>query len=227
MIFDLIFIHTFQKQGRPATLRERLDMRKTCGPYQWRPSEPGVGRSFYQSSRGLSCGDSTFDLRLSLANDVLFAAGERRDLQQTTGYYTSSDCSDTMQPIIARLNHARGYLAGWTLGRGMLATLGGEIYDTAAEAAAAAHVEADHAAARERDEEEQQQYLAKFVEEEQERGRIHDAAVAALGRHASALTVEWEHGQYWINDNDTGAQWSVVITTRNNYDFEQVTDDQE
>jgi len=36
------------------------------------------------------------------------------------------------------------------------------------------------------------------------------------------LQVDWEHGQWWVTNRYTGAQWSVVETTRG-LDFEQVT----
>lgn len=48
-------------------------------------------------------------------------------------------------------------------------------------------------------------------------------AAANLGERLSA---DFEHGQWWITDLDTGAQWSVVDTSRG-YDFEQVTEGEE
>lgn len=134
--FDTIYIHGFEtSNGKPPSLKERAEMRKVCGPYQWTPSEPGKGRGFYQSSKGLRMGDSTFKLRLESANDSLSGR-----LSMIDGYFTDEDCSsDTLKPIIARLNHNRGFLAGWTMGKGMCASLDADVYETAEEAAMAAH----------------------------------------------------------------------------------------
>lgn len=141
MIFDgPIYIH------HKGTVRQRQIDRKFCGPYQWTPDDldkwlqtygrPSRGRGFYQSSSGLSCGDSTFSLRLELANDVLT---ESR-LRHTEGYYCDLDCTgDTLQPIIARLPHGRGFLAGWTMGNDMIASINLDIYKTPEDAAKAAH----------------------------------------------------------------------------------------
>jgi hypothetical protein len=46
-------IHDFK---RP--LRERLKRRELTGPYYWNPTQPGKGRGFYQSSKGLFCDKS-------------------------------------------------------------------------------------------------------------------------------------------------------------------------
>ena len=41
------------------------------------------------------------------------------------------------------------------------------------------------------------------------------------------LQADYEHGQWWITDRDTGTQWSVVDAegpgTHNGFDFEMVT----
>lgn len=118
-------------------LAERAASRKVVGPYRWSPSTPGKGRGFYQAGgSGLECGDSTFRLRLEWANDHL--GGSR--LSHTTGYYCDLDGEgDTLQPIIARLPHGRGFLAGWTMGPNMAACLDGSIYIDEYDAARAAH----------------------------------------------------------------------------------------
>lgn len=145
-MFKEIYIHTFERNGKPATLRERLEMRKTCGPYRWTPAEPGQGRGFYQSSKGLWCGDSTFDLRLVYANELLPWYFK---LRRTEGYYVDMD--EILTPIVARLPHGRGFLAGWTMGPGMCASLDGHVWHDPESAARAAHQEAEQAAERERE----------------------------------------------------------------------------
>lgn len=59
--------------------------------------------------------------------------------------------------------------------------------------------------------------------------RILRAARAILGRRP--LSAFYEHGQWWIEDRDTGAQWSVVDAeggrSVDGFDFEQVTDGDE
>lgn len=51
--------------------------------------------------------------------------------------------------IIARLPHGRGYLAGFTMGEGMAASLDGHIWTDIEDAARAAYDEAESAADRE------------------------------------------------------------------------------
>lgn len=45
------------------------------------------------------------------------------------------------------------------------------------------------------------------------------------------LSIDFEHGQWWVTDLKTGAQWSVVDAEGGNsvdgFDFEQVTDGDE
>lgn len=134
-------------------LSERAKARKTVGPYRWRPSTPGTGRGFYQSGRSLECGDSTFSLRLGWANDHL---GGR----WPSGYYCDSEGEgDTLQPIIARLPHGRGFLAGWTMGESMAACVAGDIYPDPEDAARAAHDMA------EQDAEANREYVERMNEE--------------------------------------------------------------
>ena len=39
------------------------------------------------------------------------------------------------------------------------------------------------------------------------------------------LSVDWEHGQWWVTNLDTGAQWSVHLCSGpRGLDFEQVSD---
>lgn len=131
-------------------LAERAKARKSVGPYRWRPSKPNNGRGFYQSSHGLAMdrAGSSINLRLEEANDHL--RGSR--LSHISGYYCDPyGDGDTLQPIIARLPHGRGFLAGWTMGAGMCAALDSEIWETEEEAARAAHDMAERDAERERE----------------------------------------------------------------------------
>lgn len=119
-------------------LIKRAEMRKHCGPYQWTPAKPGGGRGFYQSSRGLYCDrtGSIFDLRLTEANEHVNRASS---LYRINGYYCDNfgDCS--LMPIVARLPHGRGFLAGWTMGPGMCASIDLTLHDNERDAAYAAH----------------------------------------------------------------------------------------
>jgi hypothetical protein len=132
-------------------LADRAKMRKIVGPYRWTPATPGIGRGFYQSSKGLEVDriGSTFRLRLESASGHLPTYNRDRYI---TGWYGSGDT--VFMPIIARLPTNRGFLAGWTMGEGMLAALDSHIYDDAKSAAIAAYSMAEYDAGRDREEEE-------------------------------------------------------------------------
>lgn len=156
-LFDRI---TMIDYARP--LRDRAKARKTCGPYTWTPTAPGNGRGFYQASRGDVAVDrhgSTFDLRLTECAET------HRGI---TGYYADQDT--VISPIVARLPHGRGFLCGWTMGRGMCGALEPEIYDSEEEACRAAHDEAERAAEREREYQEEEN--ARMREEEERDAEI-------------------------------------------------------
>ena len=150
MTFDTIYLHGYSTtDGHRPTLRERLQMRKTCGPYQLTPGDATKRKSigFYTTSRGLAMGDGSVRLRLELANDQ-----EIGRLSDIRGYYTDQECCDeTMKPITARLPHSRGFLAGWTMGGGMCAKLETRVYAEIEEAARAAHSIAEYDANEESD----------------------------------------------------------------------------
>lgn len=173
--FKTIYIHT------GGSLPERLKLRKHCGPYQWTPAEPGKGRGFYQSSKGLSMGDGPLDLRLKLANDCEDVG---RDLSRIDGYWTNEDCDESLTPIIALLPRSRGFLAGWTMGKGMYASIGAEIYDSEREAARAAHHDAEYAAERER---EYQAEENARIEEEERQAEIEQEENDKLGAEESEI----------------------------------------
>ena len=129
-----------------ATVARRLEMRRWVGPYCWTPAKPNQGRAFYQHNGSLKVDakGSTFNLRLEFANDHLTGR-----LARVYGYCMGH--GEYIQPIIARLPHGRGFLAGWTMGSGMLASVDATIHASEHDAALAAHDEAASAAERERD----------------------------------------------------------------------------
>lgn len=137
-MFAQITLHDFSQP-----LAARKASRKYVGPYTWRPAKPGTGRGFYMTE-----GHGGIVLRIEDANDSIPGGNSLRSID---GYYIDSDCHDTLQPIIARLPHGRGYLAGWTMGTGMASSIDAHIWETAEEAAMAAHDEAERAADREQE----------------------------------------------------------------------------
>ena len=52
-----------------------------------------------------------------------------------------------------------------------------------------------------------------------------------LAKEAHSYNADYEHGQWWITDLDTGRQWSVVDAVGgrsvDGFDFEQVSDGDE
>ena len=50
--------------------------------------------------------------------------------------------------------------------------------------------------------------------------QVRAAAYEQLG--LTHYQTDFEHGQWWVTDRRTGAQWSVV-DTNTGFDFEQVT----
>lgn len=138
---------TLINYARP--LRERLESRKVVGPYRWTPAKPGGTRGFYQASDERNSGSfhpiaptkmdaygSAFDLRLSYAETHLPRESRLRGIR---GYYADSFQDDTLTPIVASLPHGRGFLAGWTMGPGMCGAIDLDTYDSAEDAARAAH----------------------------------------------------------------------------------------
>lgn len=122
------------------------------------------GRSAHSGALFVDKAGSSFNLRLAYANDLLADAGASHYLQRIDGYYTSNDSagSDTMQPIVARLTHSRGFLCGWTMGQGMCAVLDtSSVYSDAVDAARAAHRMAEHDAEEEREYQEQDRERAE------------------------------------------------------------------
>jgi len=124
-------------------LRERLKSRKlgaggSAGLYRWTPTEPGTGRGFYSGDDELVMGDATFSLRLEYADPY----GRVK--------YTADEYGDTtFTPVIARLPHTRGFLAGWIMGANMAGSLSGTIWRDEDDARRAAREDARISAERE------------------------------------------------------------------------------
>lgn len=67
-------------------------------------------------------------------------------------------------------------------------------------------------------------YPASTINEPSMGQCVYKAARAVLQR--PTLSVHFEHGQWWVTELATGAQWSVV-DSNNGFDFEQVTEGEE
>jgi hypothetical protein len=57
--------------------------------------------------------------------------------------------------------------------------------------------------------------------------RVLKAARLVLRRRGGTLAADFEHGQWWVTDLETGAQWAVVDAeggrSVDGFDFERVT----
>lgn len=145
-MFNEIVLHNY---AAPLASRKRT----FTGPYRWKPATKSEGRGFYcqHDTREIRCADhgAGFDLRLESANEHLSSYSRLRHID---GYFCDNDgCGDTLQPIIARLPRGRGFLAGWTMGAGMCASIDFTIYEDATDAAMAAHDMAESDAEKQRE----------------------------------------------------------------------------
>ena len=128
------------------SLKKRAESRKVVGPYYWTPRISGSdGVGFYQSQNDLAMDalGSTCNLRLSYTNPHI---GLR-----PSAYWCDQEGFTTLTPIVAALPHGRGFLAGWTMGEGMVASLFTHIHETEEDAAYAAHEKARMQAAEEQE----------------------------------------------------------------------------
>lgn len=98
------------------------------------------GRGFYLDDHGMP------DLRWKFADKV---DGSRIDHH---GWYeTDEGDGDTIRGLVMSLPHARGFLAGWTMGIGMCSEIDYHIYDDQIDAARAADKIAKHVAEESQD----------------------------------------------------------------------------
>jgi hypothetical protein len=122
--------------------------KRITGPYyQSEPAPNTDGRMFYMGEHE-TLGDFMPGLRWKWA-DKCEDVGRSID---HTGWFCDDFQEDKIRGMVFRLNHGKGFLAGWSMGEGMISSLEYEIYKTEREAAYAAdrlaekHAEADREA---------------------------------------------------------------------------------
>lgn len=129
-----IYLHDWR-----APLRRRLESRRYVGPYQYTVPAlgPSAGRGYYASddSGASETRDSMFRLR---------ACEPPRRFDH--GWYCDDLQHDSIRPVVLRLPHGRGFLAGWTMGEGMASSVDFDIYTDEADAWRAADSMAERAA---------------------------------------------------------------------------------
>jgi hypothetical protein len=135
--------HIIHNLTRP--LSKRLESRKHSGPYYGKPAYAGIDkyRSFYLGS------DFMPELRWEWADEVVRL--------NHTGWYCDNYQDETIRGIVLRLPHNRGFLAGWSMGEGMMSEIELDIYPDQESAAYAADSSAEYAAERQREHEEANQ----------------------------------------------------------------------
>lgn len=133
-----IYLHGFGDGCFPSLARRR-DMRRVCGPYMWTVPAAGrtEGRDYYAADE--EGNPSTHD-----ASFMLRAVARPRSF----GGYRIDD-GDAYMPVVLRLPRGRGFLAGWTMGKGMASSVGFTIYQDESDAWRVADREAQSAAASE------------------------------------------------------------------------------
>jgi hypothetical protein len=121
-----------------------------CGPYYFtrrpprRKGEKFEGFSGYLSKDGTEVNEGSFvRLRVKKASDIISL--------RHSGWYCDPFQDQTIYGVVAILPRSRGYLAGWSMGEGMITSFAGYIYDDMESAAHAADQEAQSAAERERE----------------------------------------------------------------------------
>lgn len=123
--------------------KKPIKKRHQFGGHYYIPSHVpfrGGGWATYETQHTDETGNR-FRLRISAANNHL---RNYPTLRRNEYYMPGLDSDDEYTPVIFRLPRGRGFLAGYTLGYGMLCCLSAIIYDDPEEAAYAAHQEAEH-----------------------------------------------------------------------------------
>ena len=135
----------------------------SCGPYYFKrgklrdKGDKCEGFAGYLSASGHEVSEGAVcRLRVVKAEENYSRASE---------WYCDDDCDQTMEGVVALLPSGRGFLAGWTMGTGMITSFAGYIYDDIEDAAQAADQEAQSAAEKERE----YQELEREREAEEER----------------------------------------------------------
>ena len=130
-------------------LKKRRGKNRVCGPYYTtRQLITGrhSGKSFYLGS------DFSPDLRWQWCDDVTSRINH-------TGWFTNEyGDGDIIRGIVFRLPRSRGFLAGWSMGEGMITGRGCTIYGDETAAAYAADSMAEYIAKQEREYQEQQNH---------------------------------------------------------------------
>ncbi len=122
---------------------------RVCGPYfRVEPATNPKGMFFYLDS------DFMPGLRWEWCDEV---SGSHI---RHTGWFSDDFQDQTIRGIVMRLPHGRGFLAGWSMGKGMASNLEYYVWDDAVDCARAADQMADRAA------EDQREHEAREREEE-------------------------------------------------------------
>lgn len=142
---NTIYLHNYSRPLAQRTRKSTGPYMHTVGPVSRTQSN---GRGFYMDSANRMADYGSFmSLRVEDANKHLSGR-----LAHIDGYFVDNYCGDTLQPIILRLPHSRGFLAGWTMGAGMISTLDAStIWDDVEDAAREAHRMAERDAEAERE----------------------------------------------------------------------------
>ena len=143
------------------------------------PRPIGATITGYLNSRGDEMSEgSGLRLRVTAAHDVDGACIEHK------GWYTDDYQVQTIYGIVARLPRSRGFLAGWTMGAGMISELDrGTVWDSEIDAARDADRQAERMAEREREYEEKWQAAQRvrdLLEDICDARRQHTALIRAI-----------------------------------------------
>lgn len=131
-------------KGKP---QERKGLKRLTSGYYHAPTPNNktvIG--FYL---GCNSGGTPFRLRYKFADEIV-------NLRHN-GWYCDIYGNQTIRGIVFTLPNRRGFVAGWTMGEGMCASLDFDIYQTEEEAAYAADSIAERAAESEREYQESNQ----------------------------------------------------------------------
>ena len=125
---------------------KRTHGKRVCGPYfRTQPAENQKGMSFYLDS------DFMPDMRWTWADEV-----DGTHIRHT-GWFADDFQDQTIRGIVFRLPAGRGFLAGWSMGKGMASGLDYDVWDNEADAAREADRMAERTAEAEREYQEEQQ----------------------------------------------------------------------
>lgn len=139
-----MFNNTIVLRDLTIPVTSRKQRYAVCGPYHITPNtdiRKGEKVAVYQTKYNET--DPIFRLRLERADEVVSL--------RHNGWFIDEFCDETYHGIVARLPGSRGFLAGWSMGEGMITVLERYIYDDIESAAYAADSMAEYAADKERD----------------------------------------------------------------------------